>query len=392
MITTKLYLDRRAVKEGQDAPVKLQLNSRGKTALLNLGIRLNPRYWNARKSIVTNHPESLYLNNLFARKKIEAEKALYSLLEEDEQAYLLSITDIKNAVARKIDPNREDKLLFAAFFRRCIAEQQNKRTAEIYQATLNRICAFSKNAERMRFEDVSVEWLQKFDSFMIAYAPSRNARNIHLRNIRAVVNCAIKARLTTHYAFGAFQIRNEETKKRALPLDVLRMLMTCKVVGKDSVFLDVFRLSFFLIGINMIDLCRLTAIESGRIEYIRAKTKRHYSVLVLGEAQAIIQRLRGKKKLLAVAEEYSSYKEVTKRVNRVLKRLTGNNEVSTYWARHSWATIAAKIDVPKETISAALGHGGHSVTDIYIDFDLKKVDAANRRVINYVLHSEKALK
>lgn len=62
-------------------------------------------------------------------------------------------------------------------------------------------------------------------------------------------------------------------------------------------------------------------------------------------------------------------------------------KISTYWARHTWATIAASLDIPKETIAAALGHGGNTVTDIYIDFDRRKIEAANRRVIDWVLYS-----
>ncbi|MFK2229309.1 integrase [Bacteroides fragilis] len=57
----------------------------------------------------------------------------------------------------------------------------------------------------------------------------------------------------------------------------------------------------------------------------------------------------------------------------------------TYWARHTWATIAAGLDIPKETISEALGHEiGSSVTSIYIDFNRQKVDDANRKVIDYI--------
>ena len=53
--------------------------------------------------------------------------------------------------------------------------------------------------------------------------------------------------------------------------------------------------------------------------------------------------------------------------------------------RTGWgATIAAYLDIPKETIAAALGHGGNDVTDIYINFDQTKVDKANRRVIDYL--------
>lgn len=62
---------------------------------------------------------------------------------------------------------------------------------------------------------------------------------------------------------------------------------------------------------------------------------------------------------------------------------------TTYWARHSWTTIAAEPDIPKETIAAALGHGGNSVTDVYIRFDDRKIDEANRRVLDYVFYDKK---
>ena len=59
--------------------------------------------------------------------------------------------------------------------------------------------------------------------------------------------------------------------------------------------------------------------------------------------------------------------------------------LTTYWARHTWATLAAELDIPKETIAAALGHEiGSPITSIYINFDQKKVDKANRMVIDYL--------
>lgn len=95
---------------------------------------------------------------------------------------------------------------------------------------------------------------------------------------------------------------------------------------------------------------------------------------------------------------YNNYKDFTHRLNLNLKRIgpveigkKGKKEIkplfpdlSTYYARHTWATIAAKLEIPKETIAAALGHGGNSVTDIYINFDQKKIDEANRKVLKYI--------
>ena len=61
-------------------------------------------------------------------------------------------------------------------------------------------------------------------------------------------------------------------------------------------------------------------------------------------------------------------------------------KVTTYWARYSWATYAAELDIPKDTISEALGHKyGSSITGVYIKFSRDKIDVANRKVIDYVL-------
>lgn len=77
-------------------------------------------------------------------------------------------------------------------------------------------------------------------------------------------------------------------------------------------------------------------------------------------------------------------------MNRSLKELgssIGYPELTTYWARYSWATIAAQLDIPKETIAKALGHGSETVTDTYITFDYSKVDKANRAVIDYMMNT-----
>ena len=62
--------------------------------------------------------------------------------------------------------------------------------------------------------------------------------------------------------------------------------------------------------------------------------------------------------------------------------------LTSYWARHTWATIASELDIPVDVISHALGHSfstGAKVTQVYINFNQKKIDDANRKVIDYIL-------
>ena len=97
-------------------------------------------------------------------------------------------------------------------------------------------------------------------------SPSRNARNIHLRNIRAVFNEAIDDEVTTFYPFRRFQIKNVPTRKRNLKVEDFRKFINFPCERHAQKYLDMFKLMFMLIGINIIDLCNLKEIDSeGRI-------------------------------------------------------------------------------------------------------------------------------
>jgi integrase len=220
-----------------------------------------------------------------------------------------------------------------------------------------------------------------------------NARNIHLRNIRAIYNDAInedKASLND-YPFRRFKIKAQVTPKRSLSVEQI-----VKIRDTDWGILqpvaDAFLLMFYLIGINIVDLLSLKEITyEGRIEYYRSKTGRFYSIEVLPPAIQLIEKYKGENLLLLWSEKYSNYRNFTKYINKRLDKIgqgIGVPELTSYYARHSWATLAAKLDIPKETIAAGLGHGGNSVTDIYIDFDRDKIDQANRLLIESLKKQE----
>lgn len=113
---------------------------------------------------------------------------------------------------------------------------------------------------------------------------------------------------------------------------------------------------------------------------------------------ALIEKYKGVNWLLFPLDSYKNYRhfymnmcnglrDVKERLNEIEDDMSIET-LTSYWARHSWATIAASLDIPKDTIAAALGHGGNTVTDIYIDFDQKKVDIANRKVLDWVFYGK----
>lgn len=399
MITTRFYLDCRAVSCGSPAPLRLVITKKSVRAYIPISVSLLPNQWDAHRQLVIGHPRKSALNNFIQSQKITIDSIIFRLSEAGELKGLRS-AQIKDRIMEELYPSEE---IITATPYSCFVsfmETKSGRTQQLYAATLGRIEAFCPDFAKLSFEDISVKWLENFDCFMSKTAPSRNARNIHHRNLRTVFNRAIDDELTRHYPFRKFKIKPQPTQKRAMSIEELRKIATSTLPEWQVPYRDMWLLSFCLIGINVVDLCSLKEIDGvGRIQYIRAKTHKAYSVKVEPEALALIEKHRGSKWLLYMLDSHKNYRawyqQLCRGLTAVLDSLNKINDgirirtLTSYWARHSWATIAAQLDIPKETIAAALGHGGNTVTDIYIDFDQRKVDEANRRVLDWVFYGKR---
>ena len=328
-------------------------------------------------------------------------------LYEEDTLWDKTVAQIKDLVAKRMFPDKhnEDKakgVLFIDHFRKFMSRKTGG-TYSVYNQTLTKLLAYKEDIESLSFEEVTVQWLRDFEKDMSA-TMSKNARNIHFRNIRAVFNDALDDEVISCYPFRKFKIKGEETEKRSLSVDNLRRLFDCKVEKYAEFYKDMFKLTFFLIGINPVDLAHLSAMTiDGRVEYKRAKTHRGYSIKVEPEALEIIKRWRGNKYLLSILDRWTDYKNFARQTNIALQSMGAKRsglggkkaegifpDITLYWARHSWATIAAELDIPDAIISQALGHAAENrTTEIYIRRNRKKVDKANRRVIDFVLYGKK---
>lgn len=400
MITTKFYLDCRASAKGKPSPLKLAVNKNGSSAYLSLNIKLTSDQWNKQVGKIVNHPQKTMLNTFITQRKLEVDAIIIDLMTKGK-CKGLTATDVKNLIAQVLDPDPDkgkDRLFAARLLR--FADRHTKNTGDKYRCTLRRMREFApKDIDSLSFEDITREWLTNFDTFLMPTAPSRNARNIHFRNIRAVFNDAIDDGITTAYPFRTFKLRPEPTRKRSMPVEVLRKVFFTELPDELNMYRDIFKLLFCLVGINIVDLCNLSEIEDGRINFMRAKTHKPYSIKVEPEAMEIIERYKGDSFLLFMLDKYKNYRYFYMRLCHGLSKVKVAlnaiddgievKELTTYWSRHSWATVAASLDIPKDTIAAGLGHGGNTVTDIYIDFDRRKVDEANRKVLDWVFHHKR---
>ena len=309
----------------------------------------------------------------------------------------LTAKQVKPLVQKALNPTKKTAGQNLTEYIYRFAETKTGRTVNLYKQTAKRVSEFDKSAA---LESVDSKWLRDFEK-KCAKTMKVNTIGIHLRNIRAVFNWAIDEGKTNNYPFARFKIKQEATPKRSLSVENIRTLKDFPCAPYQRQYRDIFMLMFYLIGINAKDLLNLTEknLVNGRIEYVRAKTKKRYSVKVEPEAMQIIERYKGKKHLLSILDRCGNELNWLHRMNDALKDIgktckPGTKKegealfpnLSSYWSRHTWGTIAAELDIPIDVIAHALGHNipELNVTSIYIRFNEKKVDEANRKVIDFV--------
>lgn len=408
MASTKFYLDCRRAKPGQPSVLKIAIGHGNKTSYISLDARLLPNQWDSAKEKVKEHPDKQILNAYIYEMKQNVDAQII-LLTREQKLKSMSANDIRDFIMEELDPDRkkakEDKTTFLYRFNQYASRMKpgSKRT---FDHTLNRLTAYVGEAalKKLKFEDMTVDWLTGFDVFMARTAPSKNSRNIHFRNIRTVFNDAIEDSITSFYPFRRFKIKGEVTAKRDLSVEELRRLAYFDCEECALKYRDYFMLMFYLMGINNVDLCNLKEISKGRLEFHRTKTNHFFSMKIEPEAMALIEKYRGEEWLLDILDHWSDATFFLKKMNKHLQKigpvtrsgLGGKKtytplfpKLTTYYARHSWASIASSLDIPIETISAGLGHEyGNRITAIYINYDNRKVDVANRKVIDWVLYGK----
>lgn len=382
MATIKIIQDRKHRRADGTYRLKLSVSHKQATRHIALDICLLAEHWDTKRERAVRCFGSAGINTNLDRTLAEVRQLLISLRVAGVLPSL-DCNQLRERIKAILNP-ATGAGQFATAFDAMLAKQSNQRTREIYQATWNIIKAYDPNADALQYVGISRQWLTDFDLWLERERHNRpNTRHIHLRNIRAVLNYALDCGADFAMPFVRFAMPHEETRKRCLSVEQLRHIITAELPEWKCKYRDVFVLQFYLIGINIVDLLTTAQLVGDRVEYRRAKTHRLYSIKVEPEALAIIDRYRGETHLLNVADNYKNYRAFAEKVNNALGTIVDG--CTTYFARHTWATIAASLDIPKETIAHALGHGAKSVTDIYIDFDRSKVDEANRKVLNYVL-------
>lgn len=341
---------------------------------------------------------------------VEALCLRYNIADADNK-------ELKTAIQREVfGVAKKEKPLSLADYISKFAQTKRNSTAVLYGITERKVRQY---APKTGLDAINADWLESFRQVCINNGMSINGAGKELRNIRAVFNWCRANGFTTNYPFANYSIVEEETMPNNLSVEDLRRLRDYPCEDWQKKYVDFFMLSFYLAGINPVDLLtmRKDAVRNGYVSFVRHKTDkqgakkiRTITLPLVVEAQSIIDRYPSRDGfLLGFMDGRSDYHSFVKKCNEALKKV-GTKEVTMdkvgklrkliyhplfpditlYTARYTFGSIAANdLDISEQTIGQCLGHSwSKHVTARYIAHDQRKIDNAIKRVVEYVAGSD----
>lgn len=298
------------------------------------------------------------------------------------------------------------------------------RTSEIYRTSVNALKRFV-GSDRLDINDITSNFIARFTDFLENEPQVTNgnqtykkkdkgcrAISLYLSNIRALHNAAREQYNDEDTGYmpiprQPFRKRGTvppqpQTKHRNISADQIRKLMAAEPKTKlEEMAKDVFFISFMLCGMNTVDIYTLeqNCVEGGILTYNRHKTATRRAdhaftqMRIEPELAPLLEKYRADNDsifYLDFSTRYSTTENFCRYVNKGLKRLLPElgGEITTYFTRHSWATIATnECGVPFDIVHQALVHSRSKedkVTEIYIKKDFTPIWEANRKVIDFV--------
>ncbi len=298
-------------------------------------------------------------------------------------------------------------LTFMSAVTQRLQDSGNYGTAHVYKYSLNAVSTFIET-EKLSFSKLTPEVIKSFEVYLRKKGCSWNTVSTYMRTFRAVYNRALDQGVAT-YVPNLFKHVYTGTRadcKRALEKEEMELIAKKSFSPHSHPNIErtraLFTLMFMLRGIPFVDLAylRKSDFKGNSITYRRRKTGRILCVTILPEAAELIKQYADKDSCSpylfsfvhsaeGTSEAYKEYQMALRHFNKqlgLLKEILGlSTELSSYTARHTWATTAYHCEVHPGIISEAMGHSSITVTETYLKpFRNKRIDDANTIVISYI--------
>ncbi len=401
MATVKVKF-RKSTRENSAGTIVYQLYHEGKVKMLSSDIHLPEHLWDAVRERPIETSEKIEDSELIHNSRIQLEcdvlhfRQVIDELNAGRDTYTL--TDVITAFR---NPSTQGTVL--AFMReQAESLEQSRRlgTAHNYRCAMKSFSDFLNNKD-ITFSLMTGKLISDYEQWLFDRGVVRNSSSFYLRVLRSAYNKAVKKGLAKQSnPFEDVYTGVDRTRKRAMNEDLIMELIKLELKTKGlRLARDLFIFSYCMRGMAFVDIAYLkkSDISGGFISYIRRKTGQQMCVKIEPCAQNIIDHYTEKTKgsqyvfpIITVSDPkkaYSQYQSKLGYYNRQLKALSkelgADLPISSYWARHSWATSARDKNVPLSVISAGMGHTSEKTTEIYLaSLDNSVIDKANSEILS----------
>lgn len=387
-----------------EAPLMVKITKNGKRSLKTLGVSVNPKYWDfERDKPKSNCPNRTYIVNIITNA-LQKYQAIQLDMETKCEDYTASEI-LNDAASKQATVTVED------FLTEHIQQlRENGKVGNSYAYLNLRTTLHNFYGKKLNFffNAVDIQFCNKFEAWMRKNKFEDTTMNYYFRTLRATYNKAVESKCANRekspfieYKLSRFSTK---TQKRALSKENVMKLLKLDCSGKSAkaqLAHDVFSFSYYCGGISLVDVANLTPsnIIDGRLIYERQKTHGIINLVMLDAPKAIIAKyaeycekagylfpILDNRVHITPMQKFNRVRKLCHQLNKELHKLADElgikEDVTTYVARHSFATVLKKSGVNIGIISQALGHQDIKTTQIYLSkFDNEQVDSAMQNLL-----------
>ncbi|NDW09335.1 site-specific integrase [Dysgonomonas sp. 520] len=393
------------VLKNNEHPLMLRVTKDRKRRYLSIGISVKAENWDFEKNKPkTNCPNKDLILNIIEQKSVEYRKQVleFQSIEKDFSASKL-IESVHKPIKKITVENYFNQII------ELMIKEKRIGNANSFKFALNSMKTFGGNLDIL-FSEIDVAWLKKYESWMRNNGNSENTMGVRFRALRAIYNRAIDDNIVKkdYYPFNDFKVSKLKsvTKKRAITKSDMNAIVNLDITAINNyqsnlleLSRDLFVFSYLGCGINLIDIAYLTKenIENNRIVYNRHKTGKPISFSLQPKALELIEKYQtsDNKYLFPIynnsihkteLQQHYRIRKFAKKMNKCLQKIGEYLELpinlTTYVARHSFATVLKRSGVNTSIISESLGHSSEKVTQIYLDsFENSQIDEAMKNLL-----------
>jgi len=384
-ITIFARLDKRRPNKTGTYPIRIRINHKRVTRDYKTGQKANIEEW---EKITGERPRGLA-----ADKKIQIISLLqraYNIITEIEP---FSFTDFNEVYLNKQGNDKNNVYYWYEDKIKELKANGQIGTASTYIYSKKALKDFSEK-EILTFDKITLQFLKNFEQWFYDNDSSPTTVGIYMRPLRHIFNRAAdhRSNFIKDYPFKKYKIPTPKNIKKALTKEEVKSIYLYQSIERspEAFYKDIWLFSYFANGINMKDICKLkySNIKGNNIEFRRAKTMRTnkntkpITIVLTDDLIRIIEEHGTKpkakdnyifkflKKGIDETQEMKDIKQATKRTNFYIKKIGKAvgivQSISTYTARHSFATILKNAGVSPSFIGESMGHASLRTTESYL--------------------------